>query len=166
MFLTSFCTMDCMEGSFFTSTEAAEITQCSRRQLQYWREQGIVVPTVNTTGKGRNVYYSLTDLLVLTFMESLLAIGLSFELCHSALTFLRAMEPKFFERPLNDKAGSRFMLWQVAEDERLQCTEYDEETAIAAVRAGRAVIPIQIEALGKQLEKRLQLVSSSTNLAS
>ncbi|MEH2041859.1 MerR family transcriptional regulator [Nostoc sp.] len=50
-----------MEEKFYTSTEAAEITNCSRRQLQYWRDKGVVVPTVNTTGKGRNVYYSITD---------------------------------------------------------------------------------------------------------
>ncbi|PSB33756.1 MerR family transcriptional regulator [Stenomitos frigidus] len=149
-----------MEGRFFTSTEAAEITQCSRRQLQYWREQEIVVPTVNTTGKGRNVYYSVTDLLALTLMEYLLSVGLSFEVCQSALNFLRAVDPKLFELPLHGKTEKRFMLWQSAGEETLRCTEFDEQKAITAIQAGRAIVPIQIEALGKRPEKRLQLVSS------
>ena len=152
--------MDRMEGRFFTSTEAAEITRCSRRQLQYWREQEIVVPTVNTTGKGRNVYYSLTDLLALTLIEYLLSLGLSFEACQSALNFLRAVEPKLFEHPLHNKSERRFMLWQSAGEEALRCTEFDEQKAIAAIQDGRAIVPIQIEVLGKRLEKRLQLVGT------
>jgi len=36
-----------MEGKFSTSTEAAQMTNCSRRQLQYWRENGVIVPMVN-----------------------------------------------------------------------------------------------------------------------
>lgn len=82
--------MNCMEERFYTSTEAAEITGCTRRQLQYWRDKGVVVPTVNTSGKGRNVYYSPSDLLALKVMEYLLSIGLSFEVCKTALNSLRA----------------------------------------------------------------------------
>lgn len=86
-----------MEEKFYTSTEAAEITNCSRRQLQYWRDKGVVVPTVNTTGKGRNVYYSITDLLTLTVMHYLLSVGLSFEVCREALAMLQDKEPWLFE---------------------------------------------------------------------
>jgi DNA-binding transcriptional MerR regulator len=67
--------------NFYSSTEASQITGCSRRQLQYWREKSVVVPTVNPSGKGRNVYYSDSDLVALTVMEYLLSIGLSFEVC-------------------------------------------------------------------------------------
>lgn len=45
------------------------------------------------------------------------------------------------------------MLYQGAGDEGLRCTEFDERKAIAAIQDGRAIIPIQIEALGKRLEK-------------
>jgi len=149
-----------MDDHFFTSTEAAEITHCSRRQLQYWREKGIIVPTVDTTGKGRNVYYSLTDLLALTLMDYLLSAGLNFDVCQSALSFLRSVEPRFFENLMAHKAEQRFMLWQDVGDESLYCSEFDEEKAIAAVCDGRAVIPIEMEKLGKRLEKRLQLIGS------
>ena len=86
-----------MEGKFYTSTEAAEITHCSRRQLQYWREKGVIVPTVNASGKGRNVYYSKADLLALSVMEHLLSIGLNFEMCHVALETLRKREPWLYK---------------------------------------------------------------------
>jgi len=82
---------------FYTSTEAAQITGCSRRQLQYWQEKGVVVPTVNASGKGRNVYYSEADLLTLAVMEYMLSIGLSFELCREALETLKAKESWLFD---------------------------------------------------------------------
>src|SRR4028118_1240507 len=77
-----------MDENFYSSTEASQITGCSRRQLQYWREKSVVVPTVNPSGKGRNVYYSDSDLVALTVMEYLLSIGLSFEVCQHVLGIL------------------------------------------------------------------------------
>ncbi|MBD2056033.1 MerR family transcriptional regulator [Oculatella sp. FACHB-28] len=147
-----------MEEKFFTSTEAAKITQCSRRQLQYWRERKVVVPTVNTTGKGRNVYYSVSDLWTLTLMQYLLSLGLSFEVCQSTLDFLRLVEPALFENPLSYKVKKRFMLWQSEEDERLRCVEFNEEKAITAIQNGQAIIPLWMETLGERLEKKLQVV--------
>jgi hypothetical protein len=32
-----------MQETFFTSKQAAKITGCTLRQLQYWREKGVVV---------------------------------------------------------------------------------------------------------------------------
>ncbi|NJL42005.1 MAG: MerR family transcriptional regulator [Leptolyngbyaceae cyanobacterium SM1_4_3] len=147
-----------MEEKFFTSTEAAKITQCSRRQLQYWRERKVVVPTVNTTGKGRNVYYSVSDLWALSLMQYLLSMGLSFEVCQSTLDFLRLVEPVLVENPLNYKAKKRFMLWQSGENEGLRCVEFNEEKAITAIQNGQAIIPLWMETLGERLEKKLQVV--------
>ena len=78
-----------MKERFYTSTEASKITGCSRRQIQHWRRQGIIVPTVNPGGKGRNVYYSELDLLNLSVMEYLLSRGLSFEASLEILSFLK-----------------------------------------------------------------------------
>jgi DNA-binding transcriptional MerR regulator len=47
-----------MEEPFFSSREAAEITGCTLRQLQYWREKDVVIPTINATGTGRSIYRS------------------------------------------------------------------------------------------------------------
>lgn len=52
-----------MQEIFFTSKQAAEITGCTLRQLQYWREKGAVVPTISGTGTGRSVYYSRSELV-------------------------------------------------------------------------------------------------------
>jgi phage terminase Nu1 subunit (DNA packaging protein) len=38
-----------MQEKFFTSKEAAQITGCTLRQIQYWREKGIVVPVIGDT---------------------------------------------------------------------------------------------------------------------
>jgi hypothetical protein len=42
-----------MEERFFTSKQAAQIAGCTLRQLQYWRESGVVVPAIAETGTGR-----------------------------------------------------------------------------------------------------------------
>ena len=83
-----------MRNPFYTSTEASQITGCSRRQLQYWRREGVVVPTVNPGGKGRNVYYSESDLIDLAIMEYLLSMNLNFDFCVSVLYRLRS-QPVF-----------------------------------------------------------------------
>lgn len=145
-----------MEKQFYTSTQAAEITRCTRRQLQYWRDNNVVVPTVNTTGKGRNVYYSISDLLALKVMEYLLSIGLNFDVCQTALNSLRAIEPHFFANPLSYKAAKRFMLWQSAPDNKLNLAEFDEEKAIAAIKSGQAVIPVWTEIVKRQLQEGFQ----------
>ena len=52
-----------MVEKFFTSKNAALITGCTLRQLQYWREKGVIVPVVSATGTGRSVYYSRSELV-------------------------------------------------------------------------------------------------------
>ncbi len=39
-------TIDVMQEPFFTSKQAAEISGRTLRQLQYWREKKIVIPTI------------------------------------------------------------------------------------------------------------------------
>lgn len=99
-----------MEGKFYTSTEALEITHCSHRQLQYWGEKGVIVPTVNSSGKDRNVYYSKADLLALTIMKQLLSISLNFEVGHAPLETLREQEPWLFDESVPEKKMKRLML--------------------------------------------------------
>lgn len=150
-----------MEGKFYTSTEAAEITHCSRRQLQYWREKGVIVPTVNSTGKGRNVYYSKADLLVLTVMEQLLSIGLNFEVCHAALQTLREQEPWLFNESLPEEKMKRLMLLTTRSPEQpLQLAEFDKQVALEALCQGRTVIPFWCDRIHQQLRDNLKSFSS------
>jgi DNA-binding transcriptional MerR regulator len=146
-----------MEEEFFTSKDAAKITGCTPRQLQYWRQKKLVVPTVNTTGTGRNVYYSVSDLLQLKVMRQLLSVGLSFEVCKDTLDSLRKLEPQFFKETFSYKAKKRFMLWQQSPQHMVELSEFNEEKAIAAIRDGRAVIPFWTETVGHQLNEEMEL---------
>ncbi len=146
-----------MKEKFYTSTEAAEITNCSRRQLQYWRDKGVVVPTVNTTGKGRNVYYSITDLLTLTVMHYLLSVGLSFEVCREALAMLQDNEPWLFEEFVPKKKMKRLMLISNASQEKyLTLAEFDREVALEALCQGQTVIPFWCDRVHQQLRDNLK----------
>lgn len=148
-----------MDEKFYTSTEAAEITNCTRRQLQYWREKGVVVPTVNTTGKGRNVYYSVADLLALTVMEYLLSIGLNFELCQVALETLKAREPWLFEESVPQEKMKRLMLLPTpSQKERLQLAEFDKQAAMEALCQGQTVIPFWSDLVHQRLRENLSSV--------
>ena len=149
-----------MEEKFYTSTEAAEITHCSRRQLQYWREKGVIVPTVNSTGKGRNVYYSKTDLLALTVMEQLLSIGLNFEVCHAALETLREREPWLFDESVPEERMKRLMLLATRSHEQpLQMAEFDKQAALEALCQGQTVIPFWCDRIHEVLHQNLKRFS-------
>jgi len=132
-----------MQEKFYTSTDAAQITGCTPRQLQYWRQKGVVVPTVNTTGTGRNVYYSVADLLELTAMQYLLSTGLNFDICQGM---------------------KRFMLLQRSLLNRVELTEFNEDKAIEAIRSGRAVVPFWTELVRDQLEERMQCFGEQLKL--
>lgn len=150
-----------MEEKFYTSTEAAEITNCSRRQLQYWREKGVIVPTVNSTGKGRNVYYSKADLLALTVMEQLLSIGLNFEVCHAALETLRERESWLFEESVPKEKMKQLMLSPTRSPEQpLQIAEFDKQVALEALCQGQTVIPFWGDRIHQQLRDNLKSFSS------
>ncbi|MEH1956433.1 MerR family transcriptional regulator [Nostoc sp.] len=146
-----------MEEKFYTSTEAAEITNCSRRQLQYWRDKGVVIPTVNTTGKGRNVYYSVADLLTLTVMHYLLSVGLSFEVCREALAMLQDKEPWLFEEFVSKKKMRRLMLISNASQQKyLTLAEFDKEAALEALCQGQTVIPFWSDRIHEVLHQNLK----------
>ena len=96
-----------MQETFFTSNQAAEITGCTLRQLQYWQEKGIVVPAITGTGTGPSIYYSRSDLAALAAIEYCLSVGLTFEVAAMTLQRLREKEPEF----TNSVSLGRFMLW-------------------------------------------------------
>jgi DNA-binding transcriptional MerR regulator len=154
-----------MEDNFFTSTEAAAITRCSRRQLQYWRERGVVVPTVNAAGKGRNVYYSISDLLALAVMEYLLAIGLNFEVCRQGLELLRSKEPWFFEQSATQAAMKWLMFLPThSEEPGLEVAAFDQRAALDALCQGRTVIPFQADWVRSQLYENLKNFGRSSSI--
>jgi DNA-binding transcriptional MerR regulator len=136
-----------MEETFFSSREAAEITGCTLRQLQYWREKEVVVPTISATGTGRSVYYSQANLVELAVMAYLLSLGLIFEVARETLEMLREIEPEF----VNPKIERRFMLKWEEKMGKLELVEFDREGAIASLDSGQPVIPLWMEEIHAKL---------------
>lgn len=140
-----------MQETFFTSKEAAEITGCTLRQLQYWRERGVIVPVISDTGTGRSIYYSKPNLLELAAMSYWLSVGLSFDIASTTLKKLKDQEPELF---ISGK-GKRFMLLSQAQERSLELVEFDRKKAIASLDEGKPVIPVWLDVIYQQLRQKL-----------
>ncbi|MEH2145431.1 MerR family transcriptional regulator [Nostoc sp.] len=149
-----------MQETFFTSKEAAKITGCTLRQLQYWRERGVIVPAISDTGTGRSIYYSKPDLLELAAMSYWLSVGLSFDIASTTLKKLKDQEPELF----TSGKGKRFMLLLEPQERSplgvlkvsLELVEYDRKKAIASLDAGKPVIPVWLDEIYQQLQQKLK----------
>lgn len=145
-----------MGENFFTSKQAAKSVGCSLRQLQYWREKGVVVPTIRGTGIGRSIYYSQADVVQLAIMEYLLSVGLSFSEASRGLKEI--IEKDFHYADFESK--SRWMFcWDEKKRESstplrgsLVLEKFDREKAIALLDKGQAVIPIWLEIIHHKLK--------------
>lgn len=146
-----------MGEPFYTSTEASQITDCSRRQLQYWRRQGVVVPTVNPGGKGRNVYYSESDLLVLTVMKYFLSRGLNFDI---SLTILNTLVNRglFLSSKSWQKNKTRLMFFFETniDNNEIRIEDFNLELAIQKLKEGSPVIPFWCDRLYEKLQNNIQ----------
>ena len=131
-----------MQEPFFTSKQAAEISGCTLRQLQYWREKEIVVPTIGSTGTGRSIYYSPKEVVELAVMEYCLRSGLNFDIAAAVLQLLKKRSPdliKTVSQPWlfswNDREGG------------LEMVDFNEQRAVEWLRDRRVVIPLWLEKL-------------------
>lgn len=141
-----------MSETFFSSKEAAEITGCSLRQLQYWRERGVVVPPISATGTGRSIYYSRFELTELAVMEYWLSVGLSFEAAARGLQALKQKAPDFS----NPEMKLRFMLIWDKNEKDLRLEKFEREEAIASLNKGQPVIPVWLDQIHQQLARKLK----------
>lgn len=137
-----------MGENFFTSKQAAKNVGCSLRQLQYWREKGVVVPTIRGTGIGRSIYYSQADVVQLAIMEYLLSVGLSFS---EASRGLKEIIEKDFHYA-DFKSKSRWMFCWDEKKRSLVLEEFDREKAIALLDKGQAVFPIWLQTIHQNLQ--------------
>lgn len=138
------------QETFFTSKEAAQLTGCTLRQIQYWREKGIVVPIISDTGTGRSIYYSRSNLVELAAMVYWLSTGISFDIACFILKRLKEKEPELFI----SGRGKRFMLL-LSHDDSLSLVEFDRKMAIASLDQGKAVIPVWLDVIYQELVSRL-----------
>ncbi len=141
-----------MQETFFTTKQAAEITGCSLRQLQYWRESGVVVPVITETGTGRSIYYSRSNLVELAAIAYWLSVGLSFELARETLKTLKEREPEFF----SPSQRVRLMLYRHPTEQSFDLVEFDSSKAIALWAEGLPVVPVWLDVIHQQLEVRLK----------
>lgn len=142
-----------MQDAFFTSKQAAELTGCTLRQLQYWREKGVVVPTISDTGTGRSVYYSPSEVMELAVMEYCLGIGLNFDIAAATVKRLKEEERLVVNR--GEKTPQRFMLWWDRKIRKLELVEYNRKIAIASLDEGKPVIPVWLDEIYQQLANKL-----------
>lgn len=138
-----------MGKNFFTSKQAAKSVGCSLRQLQYWREKGVVVPTIRGTGTGRSIYYSEADVVQLAIMEYLLSVGLSFSEASRGLKEIVKVDFHYAD----PKNSENWMLCWNAKKRSLVLEEFDREKAIALLDKGQAIIPIWLEIIHDRLKQ-------------
>ncbi len=141
-----------MQETFFTSKQAAEITGCTLRQLQYWREKGVVMPVIGETGIGRSIYYSKPNLIELAAMLYFLSMGLNFDVANTTLKTLKGKEPELFE----SGKGTRWMLQRDNHKRSLELVEFELEQAIAQIKAGQPVIPVWLDTIHERIASKLK----------
>ena len=136
-----------MQKPFFTSKEAAQMSGCTLRQLQYWQEKGTVVPTIDSTGTGRSIYYSPPEVVELAVMEYCWRSGLNFEIAAGALKLLKEKSPDLIQTV----SQSWLLSWD-GRTELLEMVAFDSSKAIATLscriewlRARKIVIPLWLD---------------------
>ncbi|WP_069789836.1 MerR family transcriptional regulator [Cyanobacterium sp. IPPAS B-1200] len=130
---------------FFSSKDISRITGCSLRQLQYWRDKEVVVPFIGASGTGKTIYYSFVGLVEVSVMVYLLSVGLNLEMVQTILGDLRTKEPDF----TNIGFKKRFMV--VASDGTVNLLPYEREGAISLLEEGKAIVPLWIDQIHKNL---------------
>jgi DNA-binding transcriptional MerR regulator len=83
----------------YRTKEVVQILSISRRQLQYWSQTDLVVPSVKTNGGHHR--YTFEDLVALKATKRLIDAGVSVQRIRSSIQALRRMLPKV-ERPLSE----------------------------------------------------------------
>jgi DNA-binding transcriptional MerR regulator len=83
----------------FATGAVVRVIGVSRRQLQYWAETGLVVPSARTRGGHRR--YTFADLVALKAAKQLIDAGVSVQRIRSSLGALKRVLPQV-RRPLSE----------------------------------------------------------------
>ena len=143
-----------MEKDFFTSKEVAQITGCTLRQLQYWRDREVVVPTISGTGTGRSVYYSYSELIELGIMEYCLAMGFTFDVASWILEELRQPQWDY----LNPKTTEKLMLHWRRDFTDFKIELFDADRAIALLNENRLISPFSFNQIHQQIKTAINQI--------
>ncbi len=80
-------------NTFFSTTQAVNITGLTLGQVKNWRRKKYLVPTVDQYGKGKNKYYSYQDLYYLWFVKYLIDMGVKLEIALRILRYVQNFDP-------------------------------------------------------------------------
>ena len=112
-----------MAYDIFTTMDIVRITGFSERQLDYWAQQGIVVPSIRQShGPGSRRLYAIDDLVQLNFIRQLKRHGWSTQKIREAITRLRNVmgDPNPLKSAmLFDGKGTILALCKTKEGERV-----------------------------------------------
>jgi len=122
---------------------------CTLRQLQYWRESGVVVPVITETGTGRSVYYSQENLGELAAMEYWLSVGFTFEVAREVLKTLQEKYPGL----LSDREPKRLIFVKESQEGASKLVEFDVEKVVAAWAQGKFVVPVWLDVIYGRLRE-------------
>lgn len=76
----------------FTTTEISQITGFTIKQLKYWADCGLVIPSVQQSkGPGTRKLYNIEDLIKLQFIKRLRGHGWSIQKIRTAIETLRTV---------------------------------------------------------------------------
>ena len=88
-----------MTQDLYRTKEVVQILAISRRQLQYWAQTDLVIPSIKTVGGHHR--YTFEDLVALKATKRLIDSGVSVQRIRSSIQALRRMLPTV-ERPLSE----------------------------------------------------------------
>jgi DNA-binding transcriptional MerR regulator len=143
--------MSFMEKRFFTSKQAAQIAGCTLRQLQNWRESGVVVAAIAETGTGRSIYYSEGNLVELA-MVYWLSVGFTFEVAREVLKTLKEQYPGL----LSDGEPKRLIFVKESQEGAAKLVEFDGEKVVAAWAEGKFVVPVWLDVIYGRSRERVK----------
>ena len=122
---------------------------CTLRQLQYWRESGVVVPVITETGTGRSVYYSQENLGELAAMEYWLSVGFTFEVAREVLKTIQEKYPGL----LSEREPRRLIFVKESQEGASKLVEFDMEKVVAAWAEGKFVVPVWLDVIYGRLRQ-------------
>ena len=136
---------------FFTSKQTSAMTGCTLRQLQYWREQKVIVPTVDATGKGRSVFYTEVDLVALMIMKKFLSSGLDYTQACLGLDAIKKQQPDFTDPNIRN----RYFFSYSNTGNSIALKEFNVTEIETVLKLGQPIIPVWLDAIHKELAEIL-----------
>jgi len=88
---------------YLTTKAVANLVGCSVRQLSYWRQRGIIVPTVNPSGTGYSAYYNEQNLVEVFVLHYLVTRGYDLYVASQILNSIKS-----FHRDNNENLTALF----------------------------------------------------------